>query len=124
MGAPTPFPEHAMRSLSRLLPVLLLVALPAAAQTAATPAAAGASTDVPKHSCGKPGEFPGGLASDNQKRNYQKLYVEYTECLRKFATEQQKLAEPHLKAANDTVNEYNAAVKTYNEEIQKSKGAQ
>ena len=83
-----------------------------------TPAAAPA----PKHSCAKPGDFPGNLASENQKRNWQKGYVDYVDCLKKFINEQQALAEPHVKASNDAINEYNAGVKEYNSQIEKAKG--
>lgn len=111
------FMEHAMRS--NLL--LVLVALAAAPALAQQPAAGGGSEAVPKHNCAKPGEFPGNLASDGQKRQYQRDYIAYTECLKKFATDQNKLAEPHIKAANDTVNEYNAAVKAFNDLVEKEK---
>jgi hypothetical protein len=99
----------------------VLATAAAGSALAQTPAAGASPADVPKHSCSKPGEFPGSLASDNQRRAFQKEYVAYTECLRKFATDQQKLAEPHMKAANDTITEYNAAVKAYNDEVEKSK---
>ena len=102
-----------------LVATLLVAAAPVMAQTPAAP-----SGDVPKHSCTKPGEMPSPtLASDNQMRAYQKEYVAYTECLKKFAMDQQKLAEPHVKAANDTITEYNAAVKFYNDQVEKAKGA-
>ena len=108
-----------------LLVLLALAAAPALAQTPApAPASTPASTpaaDVPRHNCGKPGEFPGGLASDTQKRTYQKEFIAYTECLKKFATDQQKLAEPHAKAANEAANEYNTAVKAFNEQVEKEK---
>ena len=71
----------------------------------------------------KPGEYPGNLASDNQKRQWQKDYVAYIDCLKKFVEEQQALAEPHVKAANAAIGEYNAGVKAYNDEIQKAKGS-
>jgi hypothetical protein len=104
----------------RLNVLLVCVALAAGPALAQQPAAGG-SEAVPKHNCAKPGEFPGNLASDNQKRQYQRDYVAYTDCLKKFATEQNKLAEPHIKAANDTVNEYNAAVKAFNDIVEKEK---
>ena len=111
-----------MRSNVVVLATLVLATAAAGSALAQTPAAgASSAADVPKHSCGKPGEFPGNLASDNQRRAFQKEYVAYTECLRKFATDQQKLAEPHMKAANDTISEYNAAVKAYNDQVEKSK---
>ena len=101
------------------------LAAPAGAQTTpAAPAAAPASSaPIPKPECGaKPGEYPGNLASDNQKRQWQKEFVAYIDCLKKFVEEQQALADPHVKAANAAINEYNAGVKAYNDEIQKAKG--
>lgn len=112
---------------SMLLAALLAVALPVLAQNTPAPApaaapSAGASADVPKHNCSKPaGEFPGNLASDSQKRAYQKDFVAYTDCLKKFVLDQQQLAEPHAKAANSAANEYNAAVKSFNEMAQQAK---
>lgn len=93
----------------------------ALAQQAAAPAAATAGP-VPKHTCGKPSEYPGNLASDTQKRTWQKDYVTYVDCVKKFIEEQQALAEPHVKASNEAINEYNAAVKAYNEAVQKANG--
>jgi len=101
------------------------VAAQAGAQTATAPATAApaSSAPIPKPECGaKPGDYPGNLASDNQKRAWQKEYVAYIDCLKKFVEEQQALAEPHVKAANAAINEYNACVKAYNDEIQKAKG--
>jgi len=101
------------------------LAAQAGAQTAPaeSSAAPASSAPVPKPECGaKPGEYPGNLASDNQKRAWQKEYVAYIDCLKKFVEEQQALAEPHVKAANAAINEYNAGVKAYNDEIQKAKG--
>jgi len=102
------------------------VAAQAGAQTTAPPSAAApaSSAPIPKPECGaKPGEYPGNLASDNQKRQWQKDYVAYIDCLKKFVEEQQALAEPHVKAANAAIGEYNAGVKAYNDEIQKAKGS-
>lgn len=104
------------------------VAAQAGAQTTTAPPPAAAapesSAPIPKPECGaKPGEYPGNLASDNQKRSWQKEYVAYIDCLKKFVEEQQALAEPHVKAANAAINDYNAGVKAYNDEIQKAKGS-
>jgi len=81
-----------------------------------------AAAPLPKHSCTKPGEFPGNLASDGQRRTWQKDFVAYIDCLKKFVEEQQALAKPHVDAANAAVNEYNAGVKDYNEQVEKAKG--
>jgi hypothetical protein len=86
--------------------------------TAPTAPAAG----VPKHNCTSPGPIPGEMTgTDSKMRQYSKDYIAYTDCLKKFALDEQKAAEPHMKAANDAVAEYNAAVKTYNEEVQRRK---
>ena len=87
---------------------------------AAAPAAAVGATQ-PRHSCAKPGEFPGNLASDTQRRNWQNEYAGYVRCLEKFVKEQQALAEPHVKASNAAIDEHNTAVKDYNAQIEKAK---
>jgi hypothetical protein len=97
-----------------------LAAAALAQQPTAAPAAP--SAPAPKHACAKPGEYPGNLASDTQKKTWQKDYVAYVDCLKKFIEEQQALAEPHVKASNAAINEYNAGVKEYNEQVQKAKG--
>jgi hypothetical protein len=94
-------------------------AVAAPAQQAAAPAS---PAPVPKHNCAKPDEYPGNLASNEKKNAWQKTYVAYVDCLKKFITEEQALAEPHVKASNDAINEYNAGVKAYNAEIEKAKG--
>ena len=102
----------------------LFAAAAFAQQPATTPAAAAApasTAPVPKHSCVHPGEFPGKLASERQQKQWQKDFVAYVDCLRKFVTDQQALAQPHVQAANATVEEYNKAVKEYNDTIQKLK---
>ena len=93
---------------------------PVLAQQSSAPASS--SAPVPKHSCVKPGDFPGNLASDNQRKNWQRSYVEYADCLKKFINDEQAAAEPHIKASNEAINEYNTAVKEYNAQIEKAKG--
>ena len=113
----------------RIIRTIVAVALAGGAcaslaqQPSATAAAgAAAAPPAPRHSCAKPGDFPGGLATENQRRNWQKGYVEYVDCLKKFINEQQALAEPHVKASNDAINEYNEGVKEYNAQIERAKG--
>ena len=112
----------------RIIRTIVAVALAGGAcaslaqQPPATAAAGAAAAPAPRHSCAKPGDFPGGLATENQRRNWQKGYVEYVDCLKKFINEQQALAEPHVKASNDAINEYNNGVKEYNAQIEKAKG--
>jgi len=110
--------------IDRTINILLGIALAATAASAVSqqPAPSAPAAPVPKHACTKPGDFPGGLASENQRRNWQRGYVEYTDCLKKFINDQQALAEPHVKASNDAINEYNNGVKDYNAQIEKAKG--
>ena len=79
------------------------------------------ATAAPKHSCTHPEEFPGKLASEARLKNWQKDFVAYVDCLKKFYDEQQALAKPHVDAANAAVVEYNNGVKEYNETMQKAK---
>ena len=95
-------------------------ATPAPATAATAPAKPAAPT--PKHNCVKPSEYPGNLASDNQRRTWQKSYVDYVECLKTFVKEQQALAEPHVRASNEAIEEHNNAIKDYNAQIEKAKG--
>ena len=104
----------------RLLCFLLAGALaaPTLAQTAAPADAA-----VAKANCTKPDEFPGTLATDRQRQTWQKEYTAYSDCMKKFISEQKALAEPYLKAYNAAIDEYNATIKVFNEQIEKAKAA-
>ena len=105
---------------SRLLCFLLAGALaaPAFAQTAVP-----SDAPVAKPNCTKPDEFPGTLASDRQRQSWQKEYTAYSDCMKKFISEQKALAEPYLKAYNAAIDEYNANIKVFNEQIEKAKAA-
>ena len=104
----------------RLLCLLFagVLVTPALAQTAAPSDAA-----VAKHNCPKPDEFPGTLATDRQRQTWQKEYTAYSDCMKKFIGEQKALAEPYLKAYNAAIDEYNATIKVFNEQIEKAKAA-
>lgn len=106
--------------MSRLL-TLAVLALFAAAAHAQQPA------PVAAHGCKKPGEHPGRLASDNQRRNWIKDVNGYLECLKKYVSDQQAIAKPlldqakpHLDAANAAVDEYNKAVGEFKAEQEKN----
>ena len=94
---------------------------PASATPAPGTAPAKSAAPTPKHNCVKPSEFPGNLASDNQRRTWQKSYVDYVECLKTFVKEQQALAEPHVRASNEAIEEHNNAIKDYNAQVEKAK---
>ena len=111
-------------NLHRHLPAFLVSAVVATAALGQTPAPAASATpdpNVPKHACVKPGEVPGSLSSDLQKRAWQKEYVAYTDCLKRFIADQKALADPHLKAFNAAVDEYNEGVRKYNEMVEKAR---
>ena len=111
-----------MRFYALLALLALAAGTPALAQTTSQSAPAAGSSEIPKHNCTKPGPFPGEATStDRQLLEFGKEYKAYTDCLRKFALDQQKIAEPHMKAANAAADEYNAAVKAYNEEMERRK---
>jgi hypothetical protein len=99
----------------------LLAASVATAQQA--PAPAGGDAVPPKHSCTKPGDYPGSLASENQRRAWQKDYIGYTDCLKKFINDQKAIAEPHVKAYNAAIEEYNEGVRAFNEQVEKARAA-
>ena len=69
-----------------------------------------------------PAIFPAASRATTSGRTGRRGYVEYVDCLKKFINEQQALAEPHVKASNDAINEFNDGVKEYNAQIEKAKG--
>ena len=112
-----------MSSRARLFIVALftlgLGAIDSALAQTATPAA------VPTPSCSKPGEPPRLLSTDagrseaDRKRNdWAKKMKDYVECLKRFIDEEQAAAAAHAKALNAAVDEYNNAIKAYNEQMQ------
>jgi hypothetical protein len=102
---------------TRALCVAVALAAFAATSTAQTPAPAPATAAAPapyvlaKPNCGTMPEHPGGLGSENQKRQWRKAGNEYLECFNKYVVEQRALATRHLEAANALIDEYNTAVK-------------
>jgi len=86
------------------------------AQAPAAPAAAPA--DQPKPKCEAPGDYPSKLASDLQRQRWGKQRDTYLACMKTFVTEQQALAEPHIKAANAAIAEFNEAVKRFNAQME------
>lgn len=85
-------------------------AAPAAAVASSAPAAPAVKPphhpSVPKHTCKQP-EAPGGLASDNQQKNFVKEMDSYRDCLIAYRGEMNKLAQHHVNAANAAVEEFN-----------------
>ena len=99
---------------------LAALATAAAAQTAAPAADASPSGNpvvLPKPQCGDKPEHPGRLASDNQKRNWRRDANTYLECFKKYVEDQRALAQRYQDAANAAIEEYNAAVKAMQAQI-------
>ena len=88
---------------------------PAPAAAAASPAAT--PMVLPKSNCGDKPEHPGRLASDNQKRNWRREANTYLECYKKYVEDQRALAQRYQDAANQAIEEYNAAVKAMQAQI-------
>lgn len=107
-----------MPSLRRCLPVLLASIVSAPAAWAQTP------PPVPaKHSCVKPDDHPGRLASDNQRRAWTRLVNNYLNCLKAYVADQQAAAKPfqdaakvHIDAANAAIEEFNGSAKAFREQ--------
>ncbi len=107
------------RTATSILAVALLALAGSAAAQQPTPAA-------PKHSCTKPGEHPGRLASDTQQRSWTRNVNAYLECLKKFVADEQAIvkplndqAKPHIDAANAAIDEYNKSSKEFREQLEK-----
>ena len=103
----------------RISPGLFATSL-CAAMLAAAPAVLAQDANIAKPSCAKP-QFPGRLASENLKKNFNKDVETYAQCIKKYVADQQKLADDHIKAANAAAAEYNTAVKELQSEIDKAK---
>ena len=92
----------------------------------ASPAPAPARAPIAPHACKKPGDFPGRLASDNNRRSWVKEANDYLACLKKYAMEHQAIAQPlfeqakpHADAANAAIDEHNKAASQFKEEQEK-----
>ena len=89
----------------------------ALAQTAAP-----AQGAVPVPSCEKPGDPPRALsteagreAAERQRNAWSNKMKTYVDCLKHFIDEQHAAAAPHIKAVQTTLDEYNQAIKTFND---------
>jgi hypothetical protein len=91
------------------------------AQTPAAPA------KVAPHTCQKPGEHPGKLASDANRRKWTTDANAYLECVKKYVNDNttsynqvMSQAKPYADAANAATTEYNDAVKSLKEQADKN----
>jgi len=86
-------------------------------------------TITPAPSCEKPGDPPasssgtelGKDAAERRRNAWSKSMQGYMSCLKRFVEEQQAAAAPHVRAANAAVDEFNRAIKIYNEQIDAAK---
>ncbi|HVE51155.1 MAG TPA: hypothetical protein VNG69_16260 [Casimicrobiaceae bacterium] len=79
------------------------------------------------HTCQNPGEHPGKLGSDTNRRKWTTDANAYLECLKKYVGEQtssynsiMQQAKPFADAANSATTEYNNAVKSLKETADKN----
>ena len=91
----------------------------AASVGAQTPAPAPASA-VPKSTCVKPDRYPGRLASDNNKKQWEREVRAWGECMKKYVADLQVGIDASIKAANASIEEYNAGIKAFQEEVTKA----
>ena len=111
------------RCIVSTLTLALVLAAPGGAQAQST--APATPTVTPSPNCDKPSDPPAlssseiGKAANEQKRSKWNAGMKsYLDCLKKFVEEQQVASATHAKAANAGVEEYNKAIKAYNEQIQ------
>ena len=100
------------------------VGLAAVGTALAQPAPAAQVSITSAPNCEKPGDPPGvggtELSKDAAERRrsaWSRNMKAYFECLKRFIDEQQAAAAPHLRAANAAVDEYNNAIKIYNDQV-------
>ena len=94
------------------------LATPSFAQAPAAPA------EIPKHTCGTPPTLPGErMMEDNTiRRRFERETKTYGDCVKAYVAERQAAAnalqnqaKAQAEAANTAINEYNAAMKKYND---------
>jgi len=114
-----------MLSIRPIAPTLLLAVALAGGVARAQTTAPAAPTVTPAPNCEKPADAPatgsseiGKSAAEQRRTKWQTGMKTYMECLKKFVEEQQAASSMHAKAANAAVEEYNRAIKTYNDAIQ------
>jgi hypothetical protein len=101
------------------LAALLILPLSATAQTSApattAPAAAAPNPNAPKPPCTRADEYPGKLASDQAKRNWQRDFSAYVECMKKFIEDQKTQGDLHYEAARGAIAAVNKDIADANE---------
>jgi hypothetical protein len=107
---------------------IAIVALAATGSVFAQTTVPAVPSVTPAPSCEKPGDAPnmnsselGRAAAEQKRTNWSKSAKVYLECLKRFIDEQQAAAAPHIRAANAGVEEYNKAVKNFNDQTEATK---
>ena len=101
------------RPLFRAALIHLVAVMPLCINGASAIAQAPAVAVPAKADCGAKPTHPGRLASDTQRRVWQKDANEYLGCYKKYVLIKQQAAQDMTKAANDAVDEYNETVKEF-----------
>jgi len=99
-------------------PLFALVLAFGAALAYAQQSATAPATGAIKHACEKP-DPPGRLASDTQKKVFDRTFKKYKECIQKFIEDQQTVAKAASEASKIAYDEYNDFVTEYNKSIAK-----
>ena len=102
-----------MSLLRRSLPFVLVPAL-AAASSLAVAQTPPALPTAPKHTCTKPADHPGRLASDAMLRAWTRSVNNYLGCLKAYIAETQAAAKPYQDAAKVYIDATNAAIEEFN----------
>jgi hypothetical protein len=118
-----------MRSVHNLaIAAAFAIALAVTSTTLAQTTAPAAPTVTPAPNCEKPGEPPslsapelGKAAAEMKRNNWSKNMKAYLDCLKIFISDQQAAAQPHIKAANAAVDEFNKSIKVFNDQIEAQK---
>jgi len=88
---------------------------------AQSPAPAPASA-APRTACVKPETHPGGLASDNRKKQWSKDVNAWTDCTKIQVSELQAQANAAVAAANAAVEDFNRAIKDFQAQLDAASG--
>ena len=96
----------------RYATIAAALAFSAAAAAQAQPA------EVPKHSCGAIPKMPGrSLMADKMvRRGFDNDVKTYGDCMKDYIEKRNAASKANLQAANDAIDEYNAAIKALNAE--------
>ena len=104
---------------------LLMLSFAVAAGSAHAQTTAPATPMVtPAPNCEKPGDPPssgtteiGKSAAEAKRAKWSTSMKDYLDCLKSFVTQEQQASSTHARAANAAVEEYNRAIKVYNDQI-------